>query len=58
MALRLLFIHVALNEDDLAVLDLISKSNGGLDGNQITGSNKTTADVQDYNAESKYCSLF
>ena len=49
---------VALDDEDVAVLDLISKTAEELGKNQITGSNAKDPKVQDYPPESKLIIIF
>ena len=49
---------VALDDEDVAVLDLISKTADELGKKQITGSNTKDPDVQDYPPESKFNHYF
>ena len=49
---------VALDDEDVAVLDLISKTAEELDKNQITGSNAKDPNVQDYPPDSKLIIIF
>ena len=52
--LQVVLYYLALDDEDVAVLDLISKTVNEVGKKHITGSSAKESEVQDYPPESKY----